>query len=192
MVCDIIANGALLPDEARYAISPDDEKDWLIREQETQIAVMREAFGEVHRVFGGSIPRTLQKEIEAALTPGTGNRARVVDGRVLRPIGDEPKNGDLFLGYREDAGFFLCGWRDDVLFTAWGEDLTGDHPTLWANSPIEAELRVVDVEFLKSLQWWYGQKCPTCGGMKPYNHPPGEDEGHHPDCWLAALIGEGE
>ena len=92
MVCDIIANGALLPDEARYAISPDDEKDWLIREQETQIAVMREAVRYVEgellaRQYAAGEAGIYRKElerIESALTPDTGKR--VVGVAWLREV----------------------------------------------------------------------------------------------------------
>lgn len=58
-----------------------------------------------------------------------------------RPIETAPKDGEEFLAYRHDAGVFTAWWEtdcddaDEVMWTARGEDLTGDHPTHWMPFP---------------------------------------------------------
>jgi len=57
-----------------------------------------------------------------------------------RGIESAPVN-EQFLAYRPDAGVFAARWcyldheDDPVLFTAEGEDLTGDLPTHWMPLP---------------------------------------------------------
>ena len=164
------------------------------KELETENAVMRKTLGEVHADQSLARVRTLQEEIESALTHDTGkvveklpSLARVQE--ILKDVDGVHSSSQAFpadairrigslWGYAHELAEMVC-----ALPVTWGqEEVTPD-----------TGKRVVDVAWLQRIEWG-GTADIGRGGMR-YSHCPDcgaiELDGHDRDCKLAELKGEG-
>jgi len=128
---------------------------------------------------------SMKQGLEAALTSSPSGKV----GVACYPMGSESKHVP-FLGWRADATWMICEWRDGALFTVFGyEDITDDPPVAWMPLFWPDDFVPVDREKLREIEWacmgTLGPECPVCESPK--------DAGRHgDDCWLAALLKEAD